>query len=292
MRAYIVTGFLALVIAAGFEGCGSCRKKTDEPPPESPAAPATPEVAPAPPPGPPPARLPLPPPPESTTTGKTWFIADVLSRPASFWNLSVRQHVVVRARTGRMLEVPKEISNPFEFPPVTLAALDLTDRGKRGAFFDEVVHTLYERLLEQKVFTAAAPVVVFWDVRTFGLRWSVAVPVMDDAQVKPPLRLVRMPATRVHAVRLAFTEAQKFLGAPPPASDGPRTVFDLSRTAITNLRKQMSLTVQPSSVVIRLPHLLVGPTAPESVFEVLFVEERPASGAETPTPATATPSSP
>lgn len=297
MRAYVVTVFLALIIAMGLEGCGSCRKKADGPSPEAPPAPAGPQAAPAPPvPGtPPPVEAPAPPPvPEPRASGKTRLVADILARPASFWNLSPRQHVILRARTVRMLQVPPEVANPMEFPPLSLAALDLTEGGGPGEFFDPVVQQLYERLYEQKVFTAAAPVVVFWEpfVRASKPRWSVAVPVADDTQVKPPLRLVRIPATRIHAERLAVKEAKKFV-EPVPSQPGKKpSVFEISRIAVTNMRKKVSLTVQPSYVMVRLPDLSLSPTGPDSVFEVLFVEERPAPPAETPTPATAAPSSP
>ncbi len=203
---------------------------------------------------------------------KARLVEQVLKMPASFWNLSVREHVTLRARTKRLLQAPEEVQNPIEFPPTNLAVLDLEDAGPRGEFFDKVVERLYEHIFEQKVFTAAAPVVVFWE--PFGKpskpRWSVAVPVTEGAKVSPPLRLHRLPASRVHLERLAVKDAQKVVA---PVVDKARSVYEMSLVGIAATRKKVSLAVAPEIVFIRLPDIQVGPTGPESIFEILFVEK-------------------
>ncbi len=205
--------------------------------------------------------------------------------PASFWNLKLREYVVLRAKTQDMLKVPKEIRNPLELPAVTLAILDLEDGGEPGGLYDGLVQRLYERLFEQKVFTAAAPVIVYWEPfrETPKPRWSVGVPVADDARVTPPLRLHRLPASRVHAERIALKEAKKFAG---PPGGGKASVFEVSRRGIANMRKKTALTVTPGIVLVRLPDIRLSPIGPESVFEALFV------GKEGPAPVPAAPAGP
>lgn len=276
----------AILVATWVSGCGSCGKKAEQAPPatepgSSAPAPAAEPVGPSPP-GPPRAEPAPPPSPEPPARGKARLVEEMLARPASFWNLPLKKHVVLRAETERLLAVPKEIHNPLEIPPVTLAVLDPEDGGTTGEFYDELVQQLYERLFDQKVFTAAAPVVVYWEPfhRTPKPRWSVAVPVGKDTRVTPPLRLHRMPASRVHAVRLSVKEAQKFVG--PPGSQ-KTSLYEISRSAIANMRKKTALTVVPNFVIIRLPDIRLSPTGPESVFETLFVgKERPSPGPAAP----------
>ncbi len=286
MRIVVVANVTAILLATGVLGCGTCGKKTEQAPPAAEAESSAPAPAAEPggpsPPAPPRAEPAPPPPPAPPAGGKARLVEEMLTRLASFWDLPVKKHVILRVQTQRLLAVPEEVHNPIDIPPVTLAVLDLEEGGGPEEAFDGLVQQLYERLFEQKVFTAAAPVLVYWEPfhRTPKPRWSVAVPVGKDTRVTPPLRLHQMPAMRVHAERIAMKEAKKFAGSP---GSEKTSLFEISRSAIANMRKKTALTVAPDFVILRLPDIRLSPIGPESVFEVLFVgKERPSPGPAAP----------
>lgn len=266
-----------IVFSWGFPGCRSDDKKKEQGSVEAPrssppaqttapvvSAPVSPPEQPVPEPAPPPPRVP---------EGR--FVEGVRSLPASFWGLPIKEHVVMRAKTLRLFEVPQNIQNPIELTSVLLVGLDLDKGGEE--FFDEVVQRLYEHLFEQKVFTAAIPVTIFWNPfqATQKPQWSVAVPIGAPVEVKPPLRLIQMPSARVHAVRIPLKEAIQWAESDTQKHDG-LPLYDNARRAIVNGRKTIALTLDPRIVVLRFPDIAKSPIGPESTLEVLFYEKNAA----------------
>ena len=256
-------------------GCRSCKTQepASTPPPGAPSedTPATPPSAPR-------TEASQAPEPVAVPEPTKRAVAAVEAMPVSFWNLDVRKHALIRAKTRRLLEIPEGAQNPMDFPEVTLAVLDIEGGGKERDFFDHLVEQLFQKLLDQKVFTAAVPLIVFWDAlgSSSKPRWSAAVPVADDAKVSPPLRLHRMPAFRAHVLRIPVQEARKYSGIPDPKNPEKRSVFDVATTGIRAMAKKNALTVEPAGpVLIRLPDIRDAPMNPESLFEGFIVGKGP-----------------
>lgn len=269
---------LAATVAIWGSGCGSCGQSPGEPaPPEQPL--------PAPPEGPLPAPLPGS---RSTPEGKRSsddesaplaevappsgrLVKTILGAPAAFWNLPLSRHVVIRGKTANMGAVKRGTPNPHEWPPMTLAVLNRTGGGEPGDYSNKDVDELFQHLVRQRIFTAALPLLVVWNAfaPSGKVQWSIAVPVVEGTQVRPPLTLRNLPTLKVHAERTTPAIGMKTYG---PGTTKNKTPADLLRTIVANMRKRLPLTTKPTFVMVRFPEIRDSPNHAESTFEALFAE--------------------
>lgn len=196
---------------------------------------------------------------------------------ASCLGLPLKDCVVAKTQTRKAFSFPDNEPNPHNLKETRVALLDVDDPLEHGEdLFDVYVAKLFKLVNEQKILSEGAPLAVYWEPfsQSKKPKISVAVPVPDNVELKPPLRPYRFGQGRVH--REAFNDGDEVMRRFGPKDESEKKQIALSgRTIIRNMAKALNLTVKPDIVLIRLPG--VSPAKPEALskvqsLEFLFVE--------------------
>lgn len=197
--------------------------------------------------------------------------ARLLRLPPSYLGLDRRTYVRIRVESGRMGQTERDVPNPTEMAGFDLAALDVGDREVESNRWNKELVELYTALLENKVFSAAKPMVVFWnaDAGHGKMSWSIGVPVAKEIEVPAPLLRKHVPPMKVHVERgLAREILARFGGR---LEDKP-TYW----TFVHNVRRAASSTItRPAIMIVRFPDWDEKDLNEESEMEVILGEPAP-----------------